>query len=601
MYTMNIFQLVKEYQEDYKTTEIKITDGYDFNQSKQLNTIELYYNSRFETGMVDSQGIEKAFYNINKSRVLVETRATDLDTKDIQIAVEDIDKSVQAMLFSKENKLWMKKSKFGVFLNKLGFTASKYGGAVVKKTMTDGLLELHIIPWRDLTTDQTDILSGVIMERHFYTPAQLKAMEGKWDNIDEAIKTADDSKANAYEDGTVETQGDYIEVWEIHGDMPETYLDEDGDENKFVKQMHVLAGVNETSDEQGDSEYVGVTLFAGKQKELPYKYFSREELAGRALGIGVVEDTEQSQIWTNKAVNEEKKVMELAGKIIFQQTGKGAVKNILTGIDNGTILDNKGNQITQLSTVPSSLPEFRNLVSQWDTQAERVTSTYAAATGESLPSGTPYRLGAILNQEANSQFDYIRERKGLFIEELYRDWILPYLKGRLKQEHVLVSDFSAEELAIIDKSFATYEVNRKIKDAILGGTVVSPEMIGQFQSQALDFIQKTGNKRGIKVPNDYYKGIEFQLDLLITNENKVKSVYLETLSNIMTTVAQNPNVLTDPKLSRIFSEIMQTAGFSPEKLAAIEQVTAQPSNVPQLQTSALQAEEAVGAGEAITR
>jgi len=598
---MNIFQLVKEYQEDYKTTEIKITDGYDFNQSKQLNTIELYYNSRFETGMVDSQGIEKAFYNINKSRVLVETRATDLDTKDIQIAVEDIDKSVQAMLFSKENKLWMKKSKFGVFLNKLGFTASKYGGAVVKKTMTDGLLELHIIPWRDLTTDQTDILSGVIMERHFYTPAQLKAMEGKWDNIDEAIKTADDSKANAYEDGTVETQGDYIEVWEIHGDMPETYLDEDGDENKFVKQMHVLAGVNETSDEQGDSEYVGVTLFAGKQKELPYKYFSREELAGRALGIGVVEDTEQSQIWTNKAVNEEKKVMELAGKIIFQQTGKGAVKNILTGIDNGTILDNKGNQITQLSTVPSSLPEFRNLVSQWDTQAERVTSTYAAATGESLPSGTPYRLGAILNQEANSQFDYIRERKGLFIEELYRDWILPYLKGRLKQEHVLVSDFSAEELAIIDKSFATYEVNRKIKDAILGGTVVSPEMIGQFQSQALDFIQKTGNKRGIKVPNDYYKGIEFQLDLLITNENKVKSVYLETLSNIMTTVAQNPNVLTDPKLSRIFSEIMQTAGFSPEKLAAIEQVTAQPSNVPQLQTSALQAEEAVGAGEAITR
>ena len=76
---MNIYQLVQDYRTDYKTTEIKIADGYEFNQYQKLNTIELYYNSRFETGMTDSQGIEKAFYNINKSRVQVETRATDRD------------------------------------------------------------------------------------------------------------------------------------------------------------------------------------------------------------------------------------------------------------------------------------------------------------------------------------------------------------------------------------------------------------------------------------------------------------------------------------------------------------------------------------------
>jgi len=597
---MNIFQQVLEFQRDYETKDIKITDGYNFNQHKQLNTIELYYNSRFETGMTDSQGIEKAFYNINKSRVQVETRATDLDTKDIQIAVEDIDKSVQAMLFSKENKLWMKRSKFGTFLNTLGHTGSKYGGAVVKKIDQDGILTLHVVPWRDLVTDQTDIMSGIIMERHFYTPAQLQEAGKNWDNIDEAIKTATDSKSDRHERGSVETQGNFIEVWEVHGDMPETFLNEDGNEQKYKRQMHILAGVGETQDEYGNKEYTGIILFQGEEKESPYKYWNREKLPGRALGIGVVEDVEQSQVWTNKAVNEEKKVMEIAGKILFQQTGKGAIKNILTDIDNGTILDNKGNPITQLATVPSSLPEFRNLADQWDKQAERVTSTFAAATGETLPSGTPFRLGAILNQEANSQFEYIREGKGLFIDEIYRDWVLPYLKKRLNKEHILVSDFSAEELAIIDNSFANYRVNENIKDSILAGNLVTPEMIGQFRSQALDFIQKTGNKRGLEVPDGYYMNIEFILDLLITNENKVKDVYLETLSNILSTVSQNPAILQDPKLSRIFSEIMQTAGFSPEKIAMIEQVQAQPSNVPQLETAALQADQSVGAAGAIT-
>lgn len=574
--TTDIYSLIRTYREDYKTRNIKVADGYEFNQYKKLNTVELYFNSRFETGQRDSQGIEKAFYNINKSRVLVEVRATDLDTKDIQIIdPENISNDVKGMMFTKENKLWMKKSKFGVFLNKLGFTATKYGGAVVKKTEHDGLLELHVIPWRDLTTDQTDILSGVIVERHFYTPAQLKKMEGKWENIDEAIQLARDSKAQDYEEDSVETQGDYVEVWEVHGELPDKFLyDEEAEETEYCRQMHVVV-FGTTQSAQGNFEEQGVTLFKGKEKENPYKYFNREEVPGRALGVGVVEELEQAQIWTNKAVNEEKKVMELAGKIVFQQQGKGLVKNILTDVDNGTVVDNKGQQITQLSTVPSSLPQFQNLVEKWNTQAERVTSTYASVTGDNLPSGTAYRLGALQNQEANNQFEYLRENKGLFVSELYTDWIIPYHKKRLKNEHTLVSDFSVEELQLIDKSFATYEANQKIKEYILNpkniGNPLTEDTIAQFQSGAMELIQKTKNRRGIKVPKGYYDDAEFKLDIIVTNEQRIKAVYLETLSNILQTVATNPAILTDPTLSKIFTEIMEVAGFDTSMLAGAMQ------------------------------
>lgn len=591
---MNIYQLIQKYRTDYKTRDIKIVDGYEFNQYKKLNTIELYYNSRFETGMKDSQGIEKAFYNINKSRVLVETRATDLDTKDIQISADNIDDRTKSMLFSKENKLFMKESRFSVFLNKLGHTASKYGGAVVKKTEQGGKLSLNVIPWKYLTTDQTDILNGIIIEKHYYTPSGLKKMSGIWDNIDEAIETAKNSKAEDNQNGTVQTQGDFIEVWELHGELPESMLYEDGSDDVYVRQMHVVTGLSCNETNVGEYEYSGVTLFNGKEKENPYKYYSREEIPGRALGVGVVEDSEQSQIWTNKAVNEEKKVMELAGKIIFQQQGKGMVKNILTDVDNGTIVDNKGNQITQLSTVPGSLPQFQNLVNMWNTQAERVTSTYASVTGETLPSGTPYRLGAIMNQEANSQFEYLREKLGLFIVEIYTDWVMPYLKKKLQQEHTLTSDFTVDELVTLDESFVSYNVNEKLKQMILSGKTVSQEMIDTLRNQLTSFITETKNVRGLKIPKGYYDNVEFKLDIIVTNEQRIKSVYLETLSNILTTVAQNPAVLTDPKLSQVFNEIMEVAGFSPQRLATITQASSQ-GNVPPIQTSQQQIAEKSGA------
>lgn len=594
----DIYSYIQNCRTDYKTRNIKIAEGYDFNQYKKLNTVELYFNSRFETGQRDSQGLEKAFYNINKSRVLVEVRATDLDTKDIQIIdPESITNDVKGMMFSKENKLWMKKSRFGVFLNKLGFTASKYGGAVVKKTEHDGLLELNVIPWRDLTTDQTDILSGVIIERHFYTPGQLKQMEGKWQNIDEAIELAKNSKAADYENGSIETQGDYIEVWEVHGELPDKFYEEGEIETlksdeEYFRQMHVVVFGN-VSTPTGAIEEQGVTLFKGREKENPYKYFNREEVPGRALGVGIVEELEQAQVWTNKAINEEKKVMELAGKIVYQQSGKGIVKNILTDVDNGTVVDNKGQVITQLSSVPSSLPEFQNLVEKWNTQAERVTSTYAAMTGDNLPSGTAYRLGALQNQEANSQFEYLRENKGLFVVELFTDWVIPYLKKRLNNEHTLVSDFTADELQLIDKSFQTFETNQKIKDYILNpgniGTPLNEDMIAQFNSDAMQKITATKNRRGIKIPKDYYKDCEFKLDIIVTNEQRIKAVYLETLSNILQTVAANPAIIQDPVLSKIFTEIMEVAGFDTSMIATAIQSAQQPKQADATQVDQTQA------------
>ena len=39
---------------------------------------------------------------------------------------------------------------------------------------------------------------------------------------------------------------------------------------------------------------------------------------GRGLGVGVVEDLFEAQVWTNDSVKKKKDMLELAGKIILQ-------------------------------------------------------------------------------------------------------------------------------------------------------------------------------------------------------------------------------------------------------------------------------------------
>ncbi len=49
--------------------------------------------------------------------------------------------------------------------------------------------------WRDMITDQVDIAGGVKIERHYYTPADLKTNAPKgWVNIEDAIKAAKASR-----------------------------------------------------------------------------------------------------------------------------------------------------------------------------------------------------------------------------------------------------------------------------------------------------------------------------------------------------------------------------------------------------------------------
>jgi hypothetical protein len=535
---MNIFSFVREQRDSYKQRDITIVSGLDYNQYKTLVRTELYYNSQFETGPKDSLGRDKPFYNIVKSRVNLATRATDIDVKDIQVESTVSDDYARSFVFRKKVAQWMKDKGFARLLNQMGKTRNKYGGVLVKKTEIDGELDIQVVPWKDVVTDQTDIMKGVIIERHFYTPSELKAMDGKWENVDKAIRTAEDDKDDENEHDEKETPGNYVEVYEIHGDLPVAYLKiADGKDPKdddwfiFQKQVHIVAGVDNIGyDDVQKLIENGINLFWGREKKSPYKYLAWDEIPGRALGIGVIEDSFEAQVWTNDAKLKERDLMELASKLLFWTDDAKFAKNVTTDAETGEVLRvTTGKQVQQLNTISGTIPQFQNLIQSWKDQADRATSTFEANTGENLPSGTPYRLAAIQNQEANSHFVYRLEEMGTFIEEMFNDWIVPYFEKKFRDPHIVAAEFSQDELNKIDETYIESALKEEILKKRQEGILILD--IEQERQRLKQQMMQTKEHRFLKVPKDYYKNLNAKIRVVITNEQRNKAVYLERFSH----------------------------------------------------------------------
>ncbi len=553
-----IFKELEDLKKQYETP-IQIMQGLPFCQPKQIKVAEFYSNSRYLT--IDGKnedGLQREipFYNIVNYRVTLAKVATDLDIKDVQITSDNPKHYVKSMLLQHEAYEWMKASNFSLFLNRMGYVRPKYGGVLVKrckvKDKKGEQLELDVVQWKNATTNQKNISGGNKAECHYMSPLDLIDKKDTWDNVIEAVQYMTKNKKKY----------DEMEVYEIHGQFPKSVLKDalgetitNDDEYKYTRQRYFI----------GSLEKAEFIFSAEEYDDEDYKYLSWEEMSGRDLGRGVIEDSEQSQIWTNDAVQNERNAMELAGKVGIKTTNKRLGSSILEH-DNGRIYEIDANDVfDSVNFAPSALGEFQTQIDRWKSQADFSTSAFDANTGEQPPSNTPYSTTALLNQVASKPFDYRREEAGIFITEIFEDWVIPYLIKKLKKNHILVSDYTEEELKMIDESFATYEVNKKTNELILSGKIVTQEDYDQAVEGYKALLQ--GTKRFLEIPDGFFDDIETKVTVVTTNEQRDKAATLTSLSEIMKTAIASFNpqtgkfgVLEDPILSKIFAQIVELSG-----------------------------------------
>lgn len=553
---MKITQEASRIVEQFETGEVNIREGLTHNAQQVLTMCDFYSNSKYRDGNLDGLGREKPFMNVVNYRVTVAKVATDMDIKDIHISSDNPQHWVKSLLLQKEAYEWMKKTKFGTKLNEQGYTRPKYGMVVVKKREEDDELYVDTVKFKNFVFDQKNFKRAK-MEKHFFSPEELLDKEDVWDNVREIIKDA-----QGKQEDNKSTDSD-IQINELHGAYPLSYLKEYKGEEVLEEDEWIIRNQVFYLYEGNPELYV----FADEEDEDPYKNLVWEEMAGRTLGRGVIEESEEAQVWTNDLVINEKNALDLASRVVIKTNSSGVANNILE-VDNGKVFELDDNEdMNAVNLTPGSLGMIQNVIQRWEDNNDLNTSTVNATTGEQTPSGTTYSETALLNQVASRPFDYRREEHGFLISEIFYDWVIPHLIKKLKKEHVLVTDFSRKELEMIDKDFAITSGKTHAKNQLLKGQLPTQEGIDQASEDAYAHLGQTGETRFLKVPDNHFDDIEAKISVITTGEQRNKAAILGSLSTILQTVQNSFNpqtggfaILENETTADLFGQLVEVAG-----------------------------------------
>ena len=504
----SVCKLVRDAEENFTNGTVKIGRYVSWSLYDTLNTIDAYLNSKHTSGSTDSLGREKPFFNICSAAVNVWYRATDIDRKDIRIIAAKNEQIFTAYILQVLLEQWMREENFGVFLNQWGRTLARYGSAVIKSVVQGGELKLSVVPWSRLIVDLVDFDSQATIERFYLTEEQLRA-DPAYDK--EQVKLLLDSGAQQRELRSDEPQetdsrNRFYEIYEVHGKLPLSFLKRNpkkDDETNYVQQMHVISFLGNTTD-----GYQDFSLYRGREKKHPYSITHLIQEDDRVLGIGAVEYLFDAQWMANHTAKLQKDYLDLASKLIFQTADQNYVhRNVLTNIEVGQIFTHQPNQpLTQVNNSAinaAAITDFRN---QWVNLSREITSTPEAVRGETLPSGTPYALGALLTQQASSLFEVMRENKALALEEILREQVIPYLKTKMDTADEISAILREEQIKEIDQMYLPAEAirrsNEKIKKIILSGGVVTEDLqkmsIETEKSGLMNSLALQGNQRFFK-------------------------------------------------------------------------------------------------------
>jgi len=584
---MDIYNIVRDAKINFTTGKTTLGKYVTWSLHENIEKIDAYINSKHISGETDSLGREKPFFNITTAAVNIWYKATDIDRKDIKIKASRAKDTIGAFLLNIHLQEYMKRQNVGLFLNNWGRTLAKYGSAVVKFVEKGGELHMNVIPWNRLIVDSVDFYNNPQIERLFYTPSQLRNNKS-YDQ--EKVKALLDALATrkTMDDQQVDTNADYIELYEVHGEFPLSFLTgNDKDAEIFTQQMHVISYVGD-----GKGKFDDFTLVSGREKKNPYMITHLIEEDGRVMGIGAVEHLFEAQWMVNHSVKAIKDQLDLASKLIFQTSdGSFVGQNVLQAIETGDIMIHSPNQpLTQIANNSHDITSLQNYSSQWQTLAQQITSTPDAISGGTMPSGTAYRQVAVLNQEVHNFFDMMIENKALYLENMLREYIIPHLKTKFNTSEEIAATLGMEDITKLDQMYIKSETNRIINDtnkqAILSGKLAEPIDESAIQGQVKDMLMEQGSQRFIKPSeiedttwNDIFKEIEYTSNVEITNEASNKAERLATLTELLQTIAKSPQILQDPNGKLFFNKILEESSvISPIQFQYSQ---AQPPQAPQ--------------------
>lgn len=431
-----LYKRIESEISSYLSQRIEISEGVFFSQYRTINRIYKFKNRDLSGSKLNADLSYDYYFDIISPRADSEVKNLRFDTKHILVFSQNPRRDFPAVFIANASlKSWMAENgeddklkaaveEFVVNGN-IGFKKVKGGYELVDP------LNTYITNQQAPTIDDTSLI-----ERHEMTASELKSME-HWENVDKVIEDLGDKSFTASSLTTpIESTNNRYEIFEYTGGVSEREYNqvkglEGGDEHNYFLAKVIVAGLKEG----GTGEKY--TLFADKLKGTlsdHYIYAHRGRYEGRFWRVGMVELLFDHQIRSNEIGNQLARGLEWASKVIFRSKDSNVLQNIRADLDNGDVV------ITDdLMQVDVRMRGLDQLIADWNrvmSDADRLSNSLEVVRGESLPAGTPFRMGVLLDQNAGKMFTMLRQKITLPYKRVFREWVIPELLKDLKGKDV---------------------------------------------------------------------------------------------------------------------------------------------------------------------
>src|SRR3990167_1459971 len=566
MLARDIYDFTRQEETGFNTP-VEIEDGWSWNFPDHVRLSVLYKNSQFE--LKNDNRDKRPFKNVIRPILNLQYRTEGFDVKDIELYVNSSEDYYKSFLVKKFHEKWALENELDTFIDEVVESYVDFGGVLVKniKGVRPEVVALQSLAF----CDQTDLLNGPFAIKHYLSPHQVLEMyksgwgeESNGATIDlKTLVTLSDYQKRQHKEKTNQTPGRYIEVYEIHGQFPGSWLK--GESDDYIPQVHVVSFYKD----QNNLDQ-GVTLFKSKEPKENFKFLKRDPVYGRALGFGGIEELFESQVWTNFSEIQMTEMLELAGKVLFKTTDPTFKnRNKITNLKTGTILDlQEGRDIEQLDTQPRNLVMFQNAVLRWEEHAKQMGAASEAILGESPSAGTPFKLQELIVNQAEGVHEYRKGKLAVFMDEIYRDWILPYIEREIKSDQKFLATLDLEEMQYVVDSVMKKEANDFIKEKILNGELVDMEEVELVKQTARENFMKD-NRKFTEIFKKDFKDVPLDVKTNIAGKQKNLSKLTDKVVNVFRQLIAAPQILDDPRMAKIFNSILESSGLSPVDFGAI--------------------------------
>lgn len=538
--------LTSQEKTDWEDGVVFVTDKVAFNMRNLIRVLRKNYWGVFDSPKDPNTGVDKTWVPLTESMVEATIKNIDLDTKDINFRAKKPGAIPLTSVVRNIIKNRLDQIGFGEYLDELERTVAIDGTAVWKtyEETVNGKkkMNIKIVDLLNLYTDplaRTMAESSSNIERAIVPLSEFKSMSG-WENKDDVsgevgLSVSSDDRNYANKNG----QSKMVEVYERWGLMPKSFITGlVSDDEEYIEGHIVVSGIsknakchlieeNKKKDEEGNPIR-------------PYEEVWLTRVPGRWYGRGVAEKLMMLQVWVNQIVNYRKTRAMVTQLGIFKiKQGSGVTPQMVSKLaSNGAITVRSMDDIEQFVMQDASPASYKDeeVIQTW---AQRVTSAFDVATGESLPASTPATNAVLQAKNADSQFVLIKEGIGMFLQRWIKRQAIPILAKTITQDELVRITGEGDNVEEHDEKIVDQIIFQKLSEAKAKGEFVDPVEVERAKQSFLRRMKLLGKDRFVELKKKL-NFADYDVQVYVTNEEIDKSVLAANLMTALQIGSANP-------------------------------------------------------------